>query len=50
MTCSAVDLEPKPFGPAIPAKYLRVPFILRDQRERKRQRQRERICEKIVCS
>ena len=35
VTCSAVDLEPNPFGPAIPAKYLRVPFIRERNKERK---------------
>lgn len=27
VTCSAVDLEPKPLGPAIPAKYFIVAFM-----------------------
>jgi len=27
VTCSAVEFEPKPLGPAIPAKYLRVAFM-----------------------
>lgn len=27
VTCSAVEFEPKPLGPAIPAKYLSVAFI-----------------------
>jgi hypothetical protein len=28
VTCSAVEFEPKPLGPAMPAKYLIVSFIL----------------------
>lgn len=27
VTCSAVDFEPKPLGPAVPAKYLSVAFM-----------------------
>lgn len=27
VTCSAVEFEPKPLGPAMPAKYLNVPFM-----------------------
>ena len=27
VTCSAVEFEPKPLGPAIPAKYLSVAFM-----------------------
>lgn len=27
VTCSAVEFEPKPLGPAVPAKYLSVAFM-----------------------
>lgn len=27
VTCSAVEFEPKPLGPAMPAKYLSVAFM-----------------------